>query len=203
MAGNIITMKLKGCMLALALTSGACSAATAEKGFEITPWIGYSMSSELVDATGGDLSVDNGPSLGFSVAWYDSPNGQGQVLLSRVSHQFDYGDNLTQDLDITYGHFNGIAFFHQEHYITTVSLGIGFAQFDAQYDDDIFPSAGVAVGTRHQFSDKLAFVTELRGNFSLVDEDSGIFCQNDVCSAEFSEALWLDTSFSVGLSYQF
>ena len=33
MTGNIITMKLKGCMLALALTSGACSAATAEKGF--------------------------------------------------------------------------------------------------------------------------------------------------------------------------
>lgn len=196
-------MKLMSCVLVLALFGGTFSAEAKDKGFEITPWIGYSMSSDLGDAVGNDLSVDSGPSLGFSLAWYDSPNGQGQVLLSRVSHQFDVGENQTQDLDITYGHFNGVAFFHQEHYITTVSLGIGFAQFDAEYGDDIFASAGVAVGTRYNISPQLAFVTEIRSNLSLVDEDSDIFCQSDSCSAQFSDALWFDTSFNIGLSYQF
>ncbi|QOL26945.1 hypothetical protein LP316_06545 [Thalassotalea sp. LPB0316] len=161
------------------------------------------MSSDLNDSQASDLSVDSGPSLGFSVAWYDSPNGQGQVMLSRVSHQYDIGDNQTQDLDITYGHFSGVALFHQESYITTVSLGIGFAQFDAEYGDDVFASAGVAVGTRYNISQQLAFVTEIRSNISLVDEDSDIFCQNAVCSAQFQDTLWFDTSFSIGLAYQF
>jgi len=200
-------MKVNGlvivAMTLITLCSTQAYANNSAKGFEVTPWFGYSMASDLDDTLGNDLSVDSGANFGISVSWFDSPNGQGQVMLSRVSHEFDYGDNQTGDLDITYGHFNGVALFHQENFTTTVSLGIGFAQFDADNGDELFASAGVGIGTRYEFSDNLAFVTEIRSNFSVVDDESDIFCQNDACSAQFADSIFIDTSFSIGIAYRF
>lgn len=172
---------------------------------EITPFVGQMFSSDLQDGTSGEtLSVDSATSIGLGIAWQDTPRGQGQILLNYVSHDFD---NLAGDeahsLDIIYAHFNGIAQFKQQNYVTTFSIGLGGAYFDTDESEELYPSATVAIGTRYEFSNNLALVTELRTYASLVDEDDQSFCSNDSCYAQFEEALWIETAVSVGLAYKF
>ncbi|WP_440876461.1 hypothetical protein [Thalassotalea sp. PLHSN55] len=172
---------------------------------EITPYVGQMFSSDLRDGTSDtDLAVDSATSIGLGIAWQDTPRGQGQVLINYVSHDFE---NLAGDqehsLDIIYAHFNGIAQFKQQNYVTTFSIGLGGAYMDSDLADDIYPSATIAIGTRYEFSNNMALVTELRTYATLVDEDEQLFCANDSCAAQFDEALWYDTSISIGIAYRF
>ncbi len=189
--------------LACALAISSSSSFATE--FEITPFVGQMYSSDLLSSDGETtLSVDSGTNFGVGIAWQDSPNGQGQILLNSVSHDFKSDlDSNNYSIDIIYAHFNGIAQFRQQNYVTTVSLGLGGAYFDTNGGSELYPSATVAFGTRYEFSDELSLVTEIRGYASLVDEKDETFCSNDVCSGQFDEALWMDTSISVGIAYKF
>lgn len=180
---------------------GTAQAAT----FEITPYVGQMFSSDLREPASVEaISVDSGTNFGIGVAWYDSPKGQGQVLLNHVSHNFSSkATGNKHKMSVTYAHFNGVALFRQNKYVTTLALGLGGAYFKTDESTNLSPSATVAVGTRYEFSNNLAFVTELRGYASLVKEDDSSFCANDICSAQFKGAAWLDTSISVGLAYKF
>lgn len=178
---------------------------TLASDFEITPFIGQMFASN-VDSTidGSKLSLDKGTNLGISFAWQDTPNGQGQVLLNFVSHDFNSPlDNQEHSLDIIYAHFSGIAQFRQQHYVTTFSLGLGGAYFDVDSENDLYPSLTAAIGTRYEFADNLALVTEIRGYMSLIKENEQLFCQDGLCSAKFNETLWTETTLSVGLAYSF
>jgi len=172
--------------------------------YEFTPYIGYTYSDNLDgDISGDNLSTSNDNSFGFSFAWQDDPNGQGMVFLNRVSHNYQSDlDNQTHSYDITYVHFNGVAMLRQGNYVTTVSLGAGGAYFDTDNSSKMFPSLTAAVGTRYEISDKLTFVTELRSYASLTNKANDLFCQNSVCSAKFSSAIWLETSISMGIAYK-
>lgn len=152
---------------------------------------------------GDDLNVDSGNNFGVAIAWQDSPNGQGQITLSQVSHQYESSENTDEDLDIMYAHFNGVAQFRQKSYVSTVSLGLGGAYFKHDKNSEVYPSATLAFGTRYEFSKNLAFVTEIRGYASLVDDEDELFCVEDICSANFDDSLWIESNISVGFAYKF
>jgi hypothetical protein len=120
---------------------------------ELSVMVGQMFGSDLVASDNSDISTDSGSNIAIGIAWEENVNGQGQVLLNRVSHDF-VGENAENNsLDITYAHFNGVALFRQQNYVTTLSLGFGGAYFDAdQGGDEVYPSASVAFGTRYEFS---------------------------------------------------
>ncbi len=192
-------------VVSLSFCTVAMVQAAPQTKFEITPFVGQMFSSDLQEATGNDkISVDSGTNFGIGFAWQDSPKGQGQILVNAVSHNFsNANDDGSHKLNIVYAHFNGIAQFRQQAYVTTISLGLGGAYFDAEEATDLAPSATAAIGTRYEFSNNLALVTELRSYASLVDEEENVFCDNDVCSAKFDGSIWLETSLSVGIAYSF
>lgn len=173
--------------------------------FEFSTFLGQMYSSDLTDtAAGNALSVDAGGNFGIAVAWQDSPSGQGQIMLNVVSHDFQSNaNNQDYSLDIMYAHFNGIAQFRQQNYVTTISLGLGGAYFDSNISEELYPSATVAFGTRYEFSDRIAFFTELRGYASLVDDTDDMFCENEICHAQFEDSLWMESNISIGLAIKF
>lgn len=171
---------------------------------EVSLFAGKMFGSSLSnDINNEELTFDSGNNIGFSVAWQDSPNGQGQVSVNQVSHEFSIDESNEQSLDITYAHFNGVAQFRQKAYVTTVSLGLGGAYFDYNDNNELYPSATLAFGTRYEFSKNIALITEIRGFASLVDDDDGLFCTNDLCTANFDDSLWLESNISVGLAIKF
>ncbi|MEW6981594.1 hypothetical protein AAD001_02960 [Colwelliaceae bacterium 6471] len=173
--------------------------------YELTPFIGQMFSSELIGAESGEnISASNDMHVGLALAWQDTPNGQGQILINAVSHDFaNEASGLNQSLDIYYAHFSGVAQFRQQNYVTTVSLGLGGAYFDANGGEELYPSLTAAFGTRYEIDTNLSLVTELRAYASLTDDKNGVFCQAEACSAQFDGAVWVDTAISVGVAYKF
>ncbi len=172
---------------------------------EITPYVGQTFAADLSGIDGeSQISIDSATNIGLSFAWQDTPNGQGQVLINAVSHDFS-NDLNDQDysLDVIYAHFSGIAQFRQRHYVTTVSIGLGGSYFDADGGEELYPSLTAAMGTRYEFSQNLSLVTEIRGYASIIDENDDLFCKDDICSAQFDDTLWIETSVSVGVAYKF
>lgn len=189
--------------LAIACTVLMSNTAIANE-LEISAMLGQMYSSDLVTSDNSDISTDSGNNIAIGLAWQESVNGQGQVLLNHVSHDFVGQNGSNESVDITYAHFNGVALFRQQNYVTTLSLGVGGAYFDAnQGNEELFPSASLAFGTRYEFSQQMALVTELRAYATLIDEDNTMFCQQDVCSANFTDALWIDSSIAVGIAVKF
>ena len=197
------------CFIVIALSMPSWAEDYTLKGYEITPFIGQTFASDISGAsTGNTLSLDSASNYGIAFAWQDSPNGQGQLMLNFVSHDFDSEAdvNLTSQkhsFDVIYAHFNGIAQFRQRNYVTTVSLGLGGTYIDTENSDVLYPSMSAAIGTRYELNNNISFVTEIRAYASLISEDDDSFCNNDVCSAQFDETIWIDTSISLGIAYKF
>lgn len=175
-----------------------------DSDYEITPYIGYMLASDIGATDGSNISMSDDEHLGMAFSWYDSPNGQGQVLVNYVKHNFDSQiDGTSEELSLLYAHFSGVAHFRQQNYVTTFSLGLGGTFMDSDYKSDLYPSATIAIGTRYEFSPTLAFVTELRTYATLTDEDDDFFCEQSNCAAEFDDTLYIESSISIGLAYTF
>jgi len=172
---------------------------------EITPFIGKMNGSDLtIPDSSTSISVDSATHFGIGIAWQESPNGQGQILINYASHEFQTGDeNPTRSVDIIYAHFNGIALFEQRNYLTTVSVGLGAARFSSDGGSEISPSFTAAIGTQYKISNESSIVTELRGYASLMKDGDTLFCQNEVCAAEYDDSPWISTSIAIGYSYKF
>ena len=173
--------------------------------FEISSMVGQTFSPELINASRTDyFSATDEPNIALAFSWQDSPTEQGQVLINYISR--DFSDDITQtaySFDTLYTHFNGVVFFEEKNYITTASLGLGATYFNSDFDDVIYPSVTASVGTRYEFSNSLAFITELRTYITLTENDDSLFCQNETCLAYFKHALWVDSQISIGLAYSF
>ena len=171
---------------------------------ELSVMFGQIYGPDLVTNDNSDINIDSGNNMAVGIAWQENVNAQGQILLNRVSHDFIGENQANNELDITYAHFNGIALYRQQNYVTTLSLGLGGAYFDTeQGSEELYPSASVALGTRYEFSLQMALVTELRAYATLIDEDDALFCQQNMCSANFSDSLWIESSISVGIAIKF
>ncbi len=167
--------------------------------------IGQNFSPELISADGSTaISTTNEPHFSLAFSWQDTPTGQGQILVNYVSRDFiDEINQLSHSFDTVYTHFNGVAFFNEKNYTTTVGLGFGATYFNSDFDDVIYPSLTIALGTRYEFSNNLALVTELRAYATLTEDDDTLFCQSDTCSVYFDNAVWFDGQISIGLAYSF
>lgn len=173
--------------------------------FELTPMIGKNFSPNLIDSDkSSTLLTTNESNFALAFSWQDSPTGQGQILVNYISRDFtDSINQSTHSFDTVYTHFNGVAFFKERNYITTVGLGVGATYFNSDFDNVIYPSLTVAVGTRYELSNNLALVTELRAYATLIDDNDTLFCQNDTCLAYFDGAVWFDSQISIGFAYSF
>ena len=181
----------------------AFSVHASAQNFEITPLVGQSMGSDLVFGS-SDVSTSTGTNIGLGIAWQDTPNGQGQVLINFVNHDFTSGaDDSEQSLDILYAHFNGIGQFKEHGYITTMSIGLGGAQFKTDHGQEVYPSATIAVGTQYEINERINFVTEIRGYATLIDNEDNLFCEQQTCHAEFEGNLYKEASVSIGISIKF
>lgn len=189
-------------LLTLIISVNLTSFANAE---EITLFGGKAYASNLSGLEAQNITVESSGIAGFAYAWNNGPRGQGQIIISRTSHDFIGNNNLLTSFDVTHAHFNGVAHFRQRHYLTTVSLGLGGSQFKVEdYGDDIRPSITAALGTRYQLSEQLSIVTELRAYMVFVDNESAVFCSsNDNCLANFDDTFWNNTSLTLGLAYRF
>jgi hypothetical protein len=174
---------------------------------EITPYFGQMFSSDIVNSSNGiDLAVDDATYYGLAIAWQDSPNGQGQILINTASHNFISSTDLQEhSFDISYAHFSGVAQFRQRNYVTTVSLGLGGAYFETDNKDEFYPSLTIAFGTRYELSKNFAIVTELRGYASYIENDNLLFCNDTAtsCHALLEESIWLEGSISIGFAFSF
>jgi len=196
-----VNIRLKPLAIICILLSSTTVMANA---LEISAMLGHMYSSDLLASDNSDINVDSGSNIAVGIAWQESVNGQGQVLFNRVSHDFTGQNGGNDTLDITYAHFNGVALFRQQNYVTTMSLGVGGAYFDAnQGSDELYPSASIAFGTRYELSENMAIVTELRAYATLIDEDDLMFCQQDICHANFDSSLWIDSAISVGIAIKY
>lgn len=196
-----VTTKLTSFAIICSLLSSTTALANP---LEINAMFGQMYSSDLSATDNSSINVDAGSNISIGIAWQESVNGQGQILLNRVSHDFTSENNTNDSLDIIYAHFNGVALFRQQNYVTTMSLGIGGAYFDATSGGEkVYPSATVSLGTRYEMTDNIAIVTELRGYATLIDKDDAMFCQQDICSANFENSVWIDTTISVGIAIKF
>ncbi len=167
--------------------------------------LGYTFSPKLTsDDNTVDIAITNDPNVALAFSWQDSTPGQGQILVNYISRDFtDNIDQSTHSFDTLYAHFNGVAFFKERNYITTVGMGVGATYFNSDFDSVIYPSITVAVGTRYEFSDNLAFITELRAYATLTKDDNTVFCRNGTCLAHFDGTVWVDSHISIGLAYSF
>ncbi|GHE81605.1 outer membrane beta-barrel protein [Thalassotalea profundi] len=192
-------------ILALILSLCLLSLKSLATDFEITPFVGQMKSSDLVmTSVDSDISLSTGTNIGLGIAWQDTPNGQGQILINFVNHDFTGSVNQEkQSLDILYTHFNGIAQFRQQNYLTTLSLGLGGAYFQSDHDEELYASATIAVGTQYKINDNFSFVTELRGYATLVDKEDALFCQAEQCHAQFEDSVFMEANISIGIAYKF
>jgi len=195
------------CTVVISVTALLLSYSTYAGDIEITPYVGQIFSSDLVnplDST--DLTVDDASHYGLAIAWQDSPNGQGQILISTASHDFiSSSDRQQHSFDVSYAHFSGVAQFRQQNYVTTVSLGLGGAYFETDQKDEFYPSLTIAFGTRYELSKNFAIVTEIRGYASYIEDDNQLFCAGggNACHALLEESMWLEGSISVGFAFKF
>ena len=189
--------------LAIICTLLSSNSASANQ-LEISAMLGQMVGSDLIASDNSDIDVDSARNIAIGFAWQESVNGQGQILLNHVSHDFTGQNGENDALDITYAHFNGVALFRQQNYVTTLSVGLGGAYFDADKgSEELYPSASVAFGTRYEMSKDMAIVTELRAYATLIDKDDAMFCQQETCSANFNDSLWVDSTISVGIAIKF
>ena len=177
---------------------------------EISSMLGYTFSPKLTNSDNTlDVATTDEPNVALAFSWQDSSAGQGQILINYISRNFTangFNDNIdqsTHSFDTLYAHFNGVTFLKNRDYITTVGMGIGATYFNSDFDSAIYPSVTIAVGTRHEFSNNLSFITELRAYATLTKDDDTIFCQNGTCLAHFDNTIWIDGQISVGLAYNF
>ncbi|MGB1197602.1 MAG: hypothetical protein ACPG46_01060 [Thalassotalea sp.] len=198
-------MSQKKALLILATSLSLMSTHTLATDFEITPLIGYTNGADLATPAGdNDISLSSGANIGIGIAWQDTPTGQGQVLINYVSHDFKSDiDQKNESLDILYTHFNGVAQFRQQDYLTTLSLGLGGAYFQSDFNEELYASATIAIGTQYKINEQFSFVTELRGYATLVDKDDNLFCQMEQCQAQFEDSVFMETSLSIGIAYRF
>ena len=196
----VMKKKLSSLIIICTVLSGSVLA----EQLEVSAMFGQMYSSDLTAASGSNIDVDSASNIAIGIAWQESVNGQGQILLNRVNHNFSNENNVNNSLNIVYAHFNGVALFRQQNYVTTMSLGVGGAYVDAKAGNkELYPSVSIAFGTRYELSNNIAMVTELRAYATLIDKDDAIFCQQESCSANFDNSLWMDSSITVGIAIKY
>ncbi len=166
----------------------------------VTGFLGSRLDIDFDDGTGEN---DPGDGLHFSQAialnWNYKENSEGELLFSN-SLRTD-GD---QDIYVQYLHVGGrILFTDTTPFSTSIALGLGGTYINPTgdtYESNLAFSASMAAGIRYQFTEQLAFRSDLRVYATLLREGhSESFCSGDDCE----DGYLIEGEILTGLEYKF
>ena len=166
----------------------------------VTGFLGSRLNLSDDDGAGKNVLGDN---LSFSQAialnWNYKENSEGELLFSNSLHTD--GD---KDIYIQYLHVGGrILFTNTSPFSTSIALGLGGTYINPKgdlYESNLAFSASMAAGIRYQFTDQLAFRSDLRVYATLLREGhSESFCSGTGCS----DGYLIEGEILTGLEYKF
>lgn len=158
---------------------------------ELTPFVGFRFASDLTADLGflgvgvEDLEVDQGSSLGVSLAFPVVGDLQVELLVSRQESELVaagglFGRDLPLfDLDVTYYQAGLLWEWGHGRARPYLAFGVGAAELDPDFPDlsaALRPAANAGVGVKLYFSQHLGLRVEGRGYWVLLDEDADEFC---------------------------
>ena len=153
------------------------------------------------DNGAGEHVLDNNLDFSQAIAlnWNYKENSEGELLFSNSLRTDD-----DQDIYIQYLHVGGrILFTNTSPFSTSIALGLGGTYINPEgntYESSFAFSASMAAGIRYQFTDQLAFRSDLRVYATLLREGhSESFCSGTGCS----DGYLIEGEILTGLEYKF
>jgi len=179
------------CLLA-ALSIGAAEAQERPFRFELTPYVGYRVSSDLEteDAETGDevdLDLDETGSFGLILNIPADYPTEWEFLISRQSTEIGRSGGVLAasdplaDLDITYLQAGGTYLFEGERARPYFVATIGAAHFEPDgegLDSDTFFAFSFGGGVKLAPTSRIGLRLEARAFATLVDNDTAVYCES-------------------------
>jgi len=159
-------------------------AAEAGRGWEITPYAGYTIGGNFEDnTTGADLDVKEGGSFGLVLGVPDTPETQYELFYgfqrTKVTGGGTFGGDTLFDLDIHYLHLGGTYLFPGDKVRPFLSGGIGgthFVPYGSGLDPKTYFSLSLGGGATIPISGHVGLRFEGRGFLTILPDTTEIFC---------------------------
>jgi hypothetical protein len=191
---------------------GSDALANPEKGFEVTPLVGYQFGGE-VDLVDGKATIDSGPMagvmLGLRVTDHSLAILSYQMQVTDVTLRSNNGQNSEKfDLNIGYlqvgGEFGGRL---SKHFGYTLGATIGTTHFsppDAGSSEWYF-SGTIYLGTKYLITKNFGIRTQIRMLGTVLDSNSGWLCGSyNGCLVVVNDVTGtIQGDFSAGLFFAF
>ncbi len=180
------------CCLVAALSVGGVEAQERPFRFELTPYAGYRVSSDLEteDAASGDevdLDLDETGSFGLILNIPADYPTEWEFLVSRQSTEIRRSDGILAvsdplaDLDITYLQAGGTYLFEGERARPYFVATLGAAHFDPDgegLDSETFFAFSFGGGVKLAPTSRIGLRLEARAFATLVDSDTAVYCES-------------------------
>jgi hypothetical protein len=158
--------------------------AKAERGLEITPFLGYSVGGSFDDnTTGANLDVREGGSFGIVFDLSDSPDTQYELFYgfqrTKVTGGGTFGGETLFDLDLHYLHVGGTYMFTGEKVRPYIAGGLGATHFvphGSGMNPKTYFSLSLGGGAKIPISDHVGLRFEGRGLLTVLPDATEIFC---------------------------
>ncbi len=186
----------------------APTSASAE-GFQITPFLGYSIGGEFEDYfTGTELSLSEDETYGIIISRDTAPGTQAEFFYSFQPSSLTANGAVTPgvltDVDVEYFHIGGRQYLGEGTAKPFVVGSLGATHFDphsSSLGSETRFSIGLGGGVELGASDRIGIRLEGRGFATFLDSGGAVFCGPVGCSvAVASQILW---QFEVGAGVTF
>jgi len=177
--------RVLGCSLALLLTS----AAQAESGVEITPFVTQRAGGGMRDASGNDVNLQGKGGIAIALDWAASEHDkQYELLYSRQNTTIDTA--LPTRMRVEYLQIGGTTLIGDEtsHVVPFASGGVGAARFSPS-DTSLTPETrwafNLGAGVRIPIVKHVRLRLEARGYLTWLNGNSSLFCNSSTaCSIQ-------------------
>jgi opacity protein-like surface antigen len=163
-----------------------------------------------------DVDIDDHSSYGLTVNWPAAHNTEYEVFFSRQSTSldtgslFEPGEEVLDDLDITYLQAGGTYLFEGSRAWPFIVATIGAARFepdDSEFDSETFFAFGIGGGYKIAPTSRIGLRLEGRVLGSYLGGDSAVFCRSDEvssgCLIAVSGSMVWQWEMSAGLRFRF
>jgi opacity protein-like surface antigen len=161
--------------------------AEAERGWEITPYIGYHVGGGFEDnTTGAGLDVKEGGSFGLIVDLPDTAETRYELFYgfqrTQVTGGGTFGKDPLFDLDIHYLHLGGTYMFPEGRVRPYIAGGLGATHFSPRGSGPgpkTYFSISLGGGAKIPISGHVGLRLEGRGILTILPDSTEIFCVSD------------------------
>jgi len=186
-------------------------AAAAASGIEVTPFGGFRFGGSFQDANTGDsIAIDEAGSYGLMLDFDTEPSKQIEIYLSRQNSKLSSGGTVTGnpkfDLTVDYYHIGGLLMLDGERTRPFISGTFGLTRMDphgADRSTEYYPSIALGGGAKIPLTERLGLRFDARGIFTLVNNNSTVFCANGGCAIRVEGSGILQGELTVGLTFKF